>query len=88
MDDGVAADVEYFDSRMIPHGEEPDWGVEKGFLRFIRKTAHLNAANAWIAAMRSRISDIPATDRDDPLSGAITETGWTIEPHARRHAHW
>lgn len=88
LDPVIATELDAFDNRMVPHAAEPDWGVDKGFLRFVRKDAHLKAANAWINVMTSRINDIPTADMDKPLAGAITETGWTVEPYVRRHAHW
>lgn len=57
-------------------------------MRYIRKKAHVKAAEDWIAVMEDRLQDIPMREQGKPLPAALTETGWTVDPYTRRRAHW
>lgn len=64
------------------------WGVSEGHLRQIHNSKAADEAESWMTTTNKIIATIPSTDHDNPMPHAITETGWTIKPYDRRHAHW
>ncbi|KAK5122848.1 hypothetical protein LTR85_003763 [Meristemomyces frigidus] len=73
------------DALMVQLDKKDDWSQA---LRYLRKASHIASASLWMEAMEERFAEIPQHENDMLLSAAVTETGWTVQPHVRRLAHF